>query len=240
MGELLVRNSTDSERAISEKLREEGFAIAPSIFSNKEIDTLLNLMETSKGISNNFAIRQFFEVVPEAKKVIFNRAFQSFFKQNFDLSYFLIKAIYFDKPPSANWIVPWHQDLTITTNQKVAHAGYEKWRLKNGVHYVHPPIAIIENIITIRIHLDDCIEANGDLRVIHASHRNGIDKKLDFTQEKPVICEVERGGVLLMKPLLFHASKRTTNNLNRRVIHLEFANKELLPPLTYRERIEFM
>jgi len=198
------------------------------------------LIEASKGTKAIFAIRQFFEVIPSAKAIIFKEQFTSFFKQNFGENYFLIKAIYFDKPPTANWIVPWHQDLTIVTNQKASHLGYTKWRLKNGVHYVHPPIEILENIITIRIHLDNCTKANGALKVIPKSHLNGIGKKLDFTQEKSVICEVKRGGVLLMKPLLYHASKRTTNNLNRRGIHLEFANKELVQPLTYRERIEFM
>ena len=29
-----------------------------------------------------------------------------------------IKSIYFDKPPSANWIVNWHQDLTINLTDK--------------------------------------------------------------------------------------------------------------------------
>ena len=240
MGKLLETTSTGSQKEISKKLGKQGFAIVHSVFSEEGMDSLLKIITASKSTENNFAIRQFFEIVPEAKPVIFNAAFQSFFKQNFGVNYFLIKAIYFDKPPAANWIVPWHQDLTITTNQKVLHAGYAKWRLKNGVHYVHPPIAILENIVTIRIHLDDCTKANGALRVIPSSHRTGIDKKLDFTQEKPVICEVKRGGVLLMKPLLFHASKRTTNNLNRRVIHLEFASKELLSPLTYRERIDIV
>jgi len=228
------------QQSIKDKLTEDGFAIQDTLFSKAAIEELIAIIDHSKKTDNNFAIRQFFESVPVAKKVIFNQVLPSFFTQNFDTNYFLIKAIYFDKPPTANWIVPWHQDLTIVTNQKTKQGGYTKWRLKNGVHYVHPPIEILENIITIRIHLDDCTKANGALKVIPRSHLNGIGKKLDFTQEKPVICEVKRGGVLLMKPLLFHASKRTTNNLNRRVIHLEFANKELVPPLTYRERIEFM
>ncbi|MFK7982094.1 MAG: phytanoyl-CoA dioxygenase family protein [Saprospiraceae bacterium] len=238
MGKFLEKNSAYSQKEISEKLDKQGFVTLPAVFSEKVIDTLLKLIKASKSTQNNFAIRQFFETVPEAKQVVFNTAFQAFLKQNIGENYFLIKAIYFDKPPAANWIVPWHQDLTITTNQKVLHAGYAKWRLKNGVHYVHPPIEILENIVTIRIHLDNCSLENGALSVIPGSHRNGIDKKLDFTQEKPVICEVEKGGLLLMKPLLFHASKRTTNNLNRRVIHLEFANTELMSPLTYRERID--
>ncbi|MEM1120173.1 MAG: hypothetical protein AAGJ18_06970 [Bacteroidota bacterium] len=42
-----------------------------------------------------------------------------------------------------------------------------------------------------------------------------------------------------MKPLIYHASKRTENNLNRRILHLEFSNIDLPKGLTYAERIDF-
>ena len=215
----------------------EGFYIENSCFPEEKIDELIPLIKQFKKGNDIFAIRQFFEVVPLAKEAIFNEDFIAFLKEYLGKNYFLIKAIYFDKPMTANWIVPWHQDLTIVTGQKVETKGFSKWRIKNGIHYVHPPLNILENMITIRIHLDDCRIENGALQVIPTSHKNGIDKKLAITQEKAVICEVKRGGVLIMKPHLFHASKRTTNNSNRRVIHLEFASKALPPPLTYRERI---
>lgn len=229
----------DTIEKISERLKQQGFYIKHTCFSAETIEELVAIIEQSKKLENKFAIRQFVEELPLAKTIIFNKVFTSFLEQYFGENYFLIKAIYFDKPPTANWVVPWHQDLTIVTNQKSPMEGYSKWRLKKEAHYVQPPIGILENIVTIRIHLDDCTSHNGALRVIPASHKNGIDKKLDYTQEKSVICEVKKGGLLLMKPLLFHASKRTTNNLNRRVVHLEFATKELPLPLTYRERIDF-
>jgi hypothetical protein len=43
-----------------------------------------------------------------------------------------------------------------------------------------------------------------------------------------VVCKVQSGGIMIMQPLLLHASNRTTNNNKRRVIHLEFSN-QLLP-----------
>jgi len=229
----------DTIEKISESLKQEGFYIKNTCFSTGEMEELLRVIEQSKKLENKFAIRQFFEAIPSAKTIIFNKVFTPFLAQHFEKNYFLIKAIYFDKPPTANWIVPWHQDLTIVTNQKAAIDGFSKWRLKKDAHYVQPPTEILENIVTIRIHLDDCTRNNGALRVIPASHQNGIDKKLDYTQEKSVICEVKKDGLLFMKPLLFHASKRTTNHLNRRVVHLEFATKALPLPLTYRERIDF-
>lgn len=225
---------------MKEVLAEEGFVIRDNLFSIEEVDRILKAIESTKELQKHFAIRQFFEKIPACRELVFNQKFITFFKKNIGESYFLVKAIYFDKPPNANWIVPWHQDLTIVTNKRKALAGYTKWRLKNKKQYVQPTKDILENIITIRIHLDDCKASNGALKVISGSHKNGINQKLDFNKEKPVICEVKCGGVLLMKPLIYHASKRTENNKNRRVIHLEFASKELPTEITYEERIDFM
>jgi hypothetical protein len=45
---------------------------------------------------------------------------------------------------------------------------------------------------------------------------------------------------MLMKPLLFHSSSRTTNQQRRRVIHLEFSNMELNEEIYWNERINLL
>jgi hypothetical protein len=42
-----------------------------------------------------------------------------------------------------------------------------------------------------------------------------------------------------MKPLLFHASNKTTNNERRRVIHIEFSNQILPNELEWSEKAYF-
>jgi hypothetical protein len=42
-----------------------------------------------------------------------------------------------------------------------------------------------------------------------------------------------------MKPLLFHASNKTTNNERRRVLHIEFSNQELPDGLEWSEKNAF-
>ena len=39
----------------------------------------------------------------------------------------------------------------------------------------------------------------------------------------PVECLVESGGVLAMRPLLVHASSKSTGDAPRRVLHIEYA-----------------
>ena len=109
--------------------------------------------------------------------------------------------------------------------------------MKQNQYAVQPPLHILENNFTIRIHLDDTDENNGALRVIPKSHAKGIyrPETIDWSKEREVTCIVSKGGVMLMRPLLLHASSRTTNNKKRRVIHIEFSNQSLPEPLQWSE-----
>lgn len=86
-----------------------------------------------------------------------------------------------------------------------------------------------DEIFTIRIHLDDTDENNGALKVIPGSHLKGVyrPETIGWERESMVTCSVKKGGVMIMRPLLLHASERATGNNNRRVIHIEFANTGL-------------
>ncbi|WP_353050506.1 phytanoyl-CoA dioxygenase family protein [Chryseobacterium sp. ISL-6] len=98
---------------------------------------------------------------------------------------------------------------------------------------------ILENIYTIRIHLDDTDEHNGALKVVPKSHAKGIyrPETINWGIETEENCKVKKGGIMIMKPLLLHGSNRTTNSKKRRVIHIEFSDKELPEELQWSERI---
>ncbi len=161
--------------------------------------------------------------------------------ENFGNDYFLVKSIYFDKPPASNWFVSYHQDLSIAVNKKEPVSGFTNWTIKKHQFGVQPPLNILENLFTIRIHLDKTDENNGALKVIPKSHTKGIyrPETIDWNIEKEVICDVPKGGLMAMKPLLLHSSSRTTNHQRRRVIHLEFYNKELANNLNWAEKCCF-
>jgi ectoine hydroxylase-related dioxygenase (phytanoyl-CoA dioxygenase family) len=98
---------------------------------------------------------------------------------------------------------------------------------------------MLENNFTIRIHLDDTDENNGALRVIPGSHRKGIYRAetIDWSIESEVVCNVLKGGIMIMRPLILHASSRTKNNHKRRVAHIEFSNQQLPSPLLWSEAL---
>jgi ectoine hydroxylase-related dioxygenase (phytanoyl-CoA dioxygenase family) len=152
---------------------------------------------------------------------------------------FPVRALFFDKLPRANWSVPWHQDFTIAVAERVEVPDFAGWSVKEGVIHVQAPAGILEKMVTLRLHLDDCDEENGALRVIRGSHRHGKLADADVERWKEtgevVTCAVPKGGVLLMRPLLLHASSPAKRPCHRRVLHLEYAAEPLPPGLRWYE-----
>lgn len=233
----------------TERYRQEvqtaGFTIIEDVVSNDDIHSILQIISQAgtstpafrKG-NELFAIRQFLKEVPAAIPFVFSDTLKMLIRSIFGEDYFLIKSIYFDKPEGSNWFVSYHQDLTISVNKKADLAGFNSWTVKQGQFGVQPPVFILENNFTIRIHLDDANENNGALRVVPGSHLKGIHRPEIFNPdcEKEIVCGVNKGGIMVMKPLLMHASGRSTNNSKRRVIHIEFSNACLPEPLSWAEQ----
>jgi ectoine hydroxylase-related dioxygenase (phytanoyl-CoA dioxygenase family) len=143
----------------------------------------------------------------------------------------VVRALFFDKSPGANWTVPWHQDLSIAVRERIDVPEYGPWSVKDGVVHVQPPREVLEAMLTVRLHLDDCGEDNGPLCVVAGSHAAGVipSHRIEaMVDERPVkTCLVPRGGALLMRPLLLHASSPARRPANRRVLHLEYAASDL-------------
>lgn len=224
----------------------EGFTIINTVYTENEIERLISLIEnntenrvdtaTFRKSQDLFAIRQFHKEIPETLPYIFNPNLKDIIEATFGEGYFITKSIYFDKPEKSNWFVAYHQDLTISVDKKIEIENFENWTIKQNQFAVQPPIKILENNFTIRIHLDNTTKDNGALKVINDSHSKGIFRVENLQTENETICEVEKGGIMIMKPLLFHASNKTTNNERRRVIHIEFSNQVLPDGLEWSEK----
>ena len=228
-------------------LQKNGFITIPNIYSDREIINLTKILASLDMATPNFrktkdlfAIRQFLKEVPQIQKFIFTNPLKQLIHENFGKDYFVVKSIYFEKPSASNWFVSYHQDLSISVNKKENIPGYNHWTFKKKQFGVQPPLKILESIYTIRIHLDDTDQNNGALKIIPGSHSKGIyrPETIDWDVEKEITCDVQKGAVMIMKPLLLHSSNRTTNNQKRRVIHLEFSNQKLAQDLHWAERID--
>jgi ectoine hydroxylase-related dioxygenase (phytanoyl-CoA dioxygenase family) len=222
----------------AEELNQNGFAIMAGVYSSVEINAINEQIHLIHGNKPLFGERQFLQRTPGLLELLLSESMRKLINEVAPKSFF-IKSIYFDKPPASNWRVNWHQDLTIYVQEKIETLGFKNWTKKNGEFGVQPPTEYLGNIVALRIHLDDTDETNGALKVIPHSHSVGVlrSQTVSFTDSDSVTCSVPAGGVMLMKPLLFHSSSRTTTEKQRRVIHLELCSLELPEKLEWSQKV---
>lgn len=137
-----------------------------------------------------------------------------------------IQAIAFDKNPSTNWKVGWHQDVMFPFAQAVTAPGFTLPSVKDHTHYARPPVKVLADLLAVRLHIDDCDTTNGPLRVCPGSHREGLLRSADLpstaARYQETTCLAREGESLLMRPLLLHASSPATTPRHRRVLHLVY------------------
>lgn len=215
-------------------LNERGFAVIPGVFSPQECEEWIArlgpaLTAGRRGLLEEEAVRE----------LAWSHRFLDLLRPHLSFDLRPVRAIYFNKSPSANWFVPWHQDLTIAIKEQRDLPGFGPWSVKDGVPHVQPPLEVLEEMLTIRLHLDSADETNGALKVIPGSHRAGrLDAEAVAALRKgegEVTCCAKAGDVLLMRPLLLHASARAENDRQRRVLHIEYCGVTLPEGLEWAE-----
>jgi len=229
-------------------LQDLGYAVVEDVLNDAHVSRLLSTLEpyckdkqsqTGRAVH---AIRNLFEVLPDLSGIVDQPEIRGLVDPILGRGAFAVRAIYFDKPQDANWKVPWHQDQAIAVKQRIDTPGFGPWSVKDGVPHVEPPISILEQMLTIRIHLDDCTENNGPLRVIPGSHQLGRltpDKTSELLNKHgEVACTVNAGGAVLMHPTILHASSPAASPTHRRVIHIEYADTALPGELAWAYQVK--
>ncbi|MFZ6674304.1 phytanoyl-CoA dioxygenase family protein [Undibacterium sp. Xuan67W] len=142
-----------------------------------------------------------------------------------------VQCTYFEKSLDQNWLVPLHQDLSIPVAEKVDHPELTGWSEKEGRYFVQPPIAVLEQLVAVRLHIDDCGEEDGALKVVPRSHRlgrlSGAAASSARDQFGETTCSVPKGAALIMRPLVLHASSKATGLSKRRILHFLYGPASL-------------
>jgi ectoine hydroxylase-related dioxygenase (phytanoyl-CoA dioxygenase family) len=231
---------------ISEQISREGYCLVPNVIGPERIDALIASLSTIDGANvrrrgEMYAIRNLFEASPSVRALAQSSEIRTLAQAVLGAHCFAVQAVLLDKIPDANWKVPFHQDLYVPLAVRVEMPGWSGWSEKAGVVHAKAPAKVLESMLSVRVHLDDCDEASGTLRVIPGSHRsgelNGPEIKQWEERFKQAACIAPRGSVLLIRPLLLHASSPATNPGHRRVIQLQFANQELPGGLAWHARL---
>ncbi|HEX8672970.1 MAG TPA: phytanoyl-CoA dioxygenase family protein, partial [Longimicrobium sp.] len=162
------------------QLEEDGYAIVPDVIERVEVERLLHALDAAGGAEGArrresvYAIRNLLDAVPEVRALAESPAVRALVEPVLGAGAFPVRGILFDKTPDANWKVAWHQDLSIAVRERRDVPGFGPWSVKAGVPHVQPPVGVLRNMLTVRLHLDDCDADNGPLQVLPSSHADGV------------------------------------------------------------------
>lgn len=142
-----------------------------------------------------------------------------------------VRAILFDKTPSANWSLAWHQDRVVAVRERIDVDGFGPWTRKHGALHVAPPFQVLARMLTLRVHLDAVPQTNAPLLIAPGSHRLG---KVPEAYVPTVVskcgvatCLAEVGDVWIYATPILHASERASAATHRRVLQVDFAAEDL-------------
>jgi ectoine hydroxylase-related dioxygenase (phytanoyl-CoA dioxygenase family) len=207
---------------------KSGFEVLPCVFTSYEVGNLAAALED---VDRSRAGARHLMAHPAVAGAAHDERLLAIARRWLGPDVHPYRATLSDKSPEANWLVVWHQDTALPLHRKVDVPGWGPWSEKAGVLYAHAPASALEAVVALRLHLDDSHADNGPLRVLPGSHERGVlsDEALrelahDAQAEE---CLVGRGGIVVMKPLLVHASSKSSSPAPRKVLHIEYA-KSLL------------
>jgi len=216
------------------QIQVDGFAVIPDCLDSTTLESLSAQFDKSHDPERNLLS------IPSIQALATSMPVRNIVEAVLGPECFAVRAIFFNKTQTSNWKVVWHQDLTIALRERKAVEGFGPWTTKAGVLHVQPPSEIMAPMIAVRLYLDESGNDNGPLRVVAGSHgvgRLSRERIRSFSEGESLTCTVPRGGALVMRPLLLHASSASVIPKSRRVIHVEFAAAELPYGLDWRDRV---
>jgi ectoine hydroxylase-related dioxygenase (phytanoyl-CoA dioxygenase family) len=211
---------------VYERVSTDGFAILSDVISERKIFELGATLEQSELPRSRAGMRHAMRNESVAA-VARDPRLLSMAQEVLGSAAIPFRATLFDKSPVSNWLVVWHQDTALPLRERREVPDWGPWSVKDGVNYAHAPASALEQVLALRLHLDDSVAENGPLRVLPGTHTLGVltDDALHSlsTQREAVDCLVLKGGILAMRPLIVHASSKSHSTAPRRVLHVEYA-----------------
>lgn len=211
---------------IQKALINEGFVITDILFDPLFLEKLLqDLSDIGAFNYHQPQVPNLLQACDSLRTLAHDKSLLSLLKLSSGEDMFPVKAFILDKSLESNWEIPWHQDLRVAMDQQYEVAGFSNWSVESGILHVQPPAAIMEKLVTLRIHFDACDVKNA-IQVIPGTHNLGIlqqhqvENLVDHSSYH--ICIAARNSAMLMKPLLLHYSPPSTSIDSRRILQIEY------------------
>ena len=213
-----------------QELEQRGYTLLTRVIGPEDcgglIERLTNALNSDaasvlRSRGETYGSRDLISLLPEVCEIPRRSTLEAFVTAVLGSQAGLVRVLYFDKPPNRGWSLPWHKDDTIAVkDNRLPSAIFRRPTLKSGIPHVNAPESLLRKMLTMRLHLDPMTSENGPLSVIpgsHASDSPGLGSYVEI--------HAAAGDVLVMRPLLTHASSQPKEGTtsHRRIIHFELA-----------------
>jgi ectoine hydroxylase-related dioxygenase (phytanoyl-CoA dioxygenase family) len=212
---------------------DQGYSVVQNVFARAEMVAAAEKLASNTLQRTKAGARHVLNV-PVVRELAVDPRLLAIARQFVGAAAVPFRATLFDKSPTANWLVVWHQDTALPMRERIQCGDWGPWSTKAGVLYAHAPAWALEQVIALRVSLDDSLMTNGPLRVLPGTHRGGVytDEQIGRLAQSttPVDCVAPSGGVIAMRPLTVHASSKSIDSQPRRVLHIEYSATVALGP----------
>ena len=215
----------------------DGYAVIPNMLTSLDADQIALAIN---GILGDRAGTRRLLDIPWCNELADRLADEPRLREYLPDNALAVQCTLFAKTAESNWLVSLHQDLSIPVAERVESSECSGWSQKQGDTFVQPPISVLETVLAVRLHLDDTDERNGALCVVPGSHRLGRLSSDAATCARNArgqyVVSVPKGGAMIMRPLLLHASSKSSAALPRRVLHFVYGPPALPEGLRWPPR----
>lgn len=150
-----------------------------------------------------------------------------------------VRCVAFAKDDGVNWELRWHQDRVISVADRHDAPGFANWTRKAGRWHCEPPIAVLERMLFVRVHLDACNAENGAMEIASGSHAEGrvseADAEIVAGRYVGLTCVAGRGDIQVLPMLTLHRSGRSRSGKPRRALRIDYACDALPAPLRWAD-----
>ncbi|HEX4268786.1 MAG TPA: phytanoyl-CoA dioxygenase family protein [Steroidobacteraceae bacterium] len=213
----------EGELRLQESFSEQGYLVLPRFLADHEIYVLeAKLSRDTEALAGSRALLELPWCMSLARQIRGDPRLSGVWPAGSHA----VLCTYFEKSPERNWLVALHQDLSFPVAERTEASGYSGWSKKDGRLFVQPPLEVLEQSIAARVHVHASDIETGALKVVPRSHKLGRLRPQEILASRDAhgarSVPVPRGGLMLMRPLLLHASSKVIGNARRGVLHFLF------------------
>ncbi|WP_083940943.1 phytanoyl-CoA dioxygenase family protein [Pseudoduganella violaceinigra] len=217
---------------VADSFQRQGFAILDGLLDAVECRQLIEQLPSANGPGSRTLLGQPW-CASLANRLLCSDALVGILPAG----HIAVQCTFFEKSETINWLVPVHQDLSIPVRERSDAPGLRGWSRKEDGWYVQPPLEVLEQLVAVRVHLDECGADDGPLYVVPGSHAQGVIGAGEAAEMRggEQACLAEAGDALVMRPLLLHRSSKSTGASRRRVLHFLFGPASMPLGIEWRE-----